>query len=43
MPLQDSFHPDTYAKAIQDEKITVTGGVPTMLAMQAEHASKPKN
>jgi fatty-acyl-CoA synthase len=31
--LQDSFHPEKYARAIQEKKITVTGGVPTMLAM----------
>ncbi|MFZ5643250.1 MAG: class I adenylate-forming enzyme family protein [Bacillota bacterium] len=31
--LQDSFHPEKYAQAIQEKKITVTGGVPTMLAM----------
>ena len=31
--LQDSFQPEAYAKAIQDEKITVIGGVPTMLTI----------
>ncbi|MFZ5632282.1 MAG: AMP-binding protein [Bacillota bacterium] len=28
--LQDSFHPETYAGAIQDEKVTLAGGVRTI-------------
>lgn len=31
--LQDSFNPEAYARAIEEEKVTLAGGVPTMLAI----------